>query len=115
MIDIVVALDKLSTFETADDIALFLGDQGAKGNLNNSISCVMSNWLHEVTGDTTIYTSKVAIGQYEVTAYDDNFTSIREHTIAMADFVSRFDNEHYPELVDMASYECNLPCCKEIE
>lgn len=96
MIDFVVARDKLAGFETADEIAQFLLDQGVKGTLGSATNCAISMWMKEVTGDPSIRTTQACIA----CSLGLQNIVIETNTDAMADFVSKFDEAQYPALLD---------------
>lgn len=94
-----VAHDKLAQFETADEIAQFFIGEGIRAEKCNALGCVISKWLHEMTGDTSIITNSRSIGRYLTSGDGFEFLSVVAfHTPAMAEFVTRFDRGNYAEL-----------------
>ena len=100
MLDITVAWDKLSNFETADEIAQFLMDQGIKANKRQIRSCAISKWMREITGDFSLVTNQFGIGKSQRTRDGgETISKIFDHTVATEEFMNKFDTECYPELV----------------
>lgn len=99
MIDFHVARDKLLQFETADEIAEFLFEQGVKGTRALSTSCAIANWMTETTG------IGVAVNQIEMwESYNGAVVNygglvLHRHSDAISSFVIKFDEGHYPELI----------------
>lgn len=92
-----VAYDKLSSLETAREIADLFRGYGVKGTLRNAEKCAISQWMHGQTGLNTITN---AAG---VMAVDDNFARLPGkfglNTKAMRCFICSFDAGQYPDLV----------------
>lgn len=93
MIDFTVAFDKLAQFDTPDDIASYLESEGIKAYRGNASFCAVSNFISNLTGQEieTTCLSVVNIG--------DSKKEFRLTTTAMSEFIRRFDNGGYPELV----------------
>src|SRR5712671_1520972 len=51
MIDPIVAYDKLSNFETAQEIREYFQECGIKADRSSSSSCAISEWFKETTGE----------------------------------------------------------------
>lgn len=94
-----VAMDKLYGFETADEVAEFLQDQGIKAQRASATSCAISKWVSEVTGEfvTTGPTSMSVGNLCEYQAF--------YHTKAVSEFIVLFDNGFFPELSTPRSSE----------
>lgn len=91
MIDFQVARDKLLSFETADEIAQFLESQGVKAARAMSTSCAIAEWMTETTG------TQVYVNQQEMWRMFD--TAPVHHNRALGEFIHRFDEGYYPELI----------------
>lgn len=92
MIDPIVAYDKLAQFETEDEIAEFLYEVGIKGRRALANSCAISEYMAQMTGRkfstcNTIETIEEPIKTFRLTS-------------AIDDFITSFDDNKYPELVD---------------
>lgn len=103
MLDFQVAFDKLAQFETADEIAEFLGGQNIKAVPQSGDRCAISAFMTGSTG-MRVFTGGRSIfidpprnfdGGVRLTDADD----YRDLTIAMQDFVHKYDDNQYPELV----------------
>src|SRR5712672_842872 len=54
MIDPVVAYDKLSNFETAEEIREYFQECGIRGVKGRNDSCAIAQWLIETTGEKLV-------------------------------------------------------------
>lgn len=88
MIDPQVALDKLASFETADDLADFLIDQDVHGEVNAATRCPIAQWFRTAAGQA-LWVSRVRL-MADVLE--------RQATAAEALFIANFDKGHYPIL-----------------
>lgn len=94
-IDIGVARDKLAGFQSADELAGFLMDEGIKGRRQMSNSCAIAVWMKKTTG--------VSVGVSMTELWEDHYTPRVQpikHNEVLKDFVVKFDNHQYPELED---------------
>jgi hypothetical protein len=103
MADFGVVVDKLQSFETADDLADFFRGYGIIAQPRNSRACAISKFVTEETGLEGVATSMGSL-----TVYEDEEETIQTehvtHTDAMRDFVDRYDKGYYPDLIE-AGYE----------
>lgn len=108
MIDFGVAFDKLAQFETANDLADYLKSENVKGYKGDEDRCAIAVWLTDQTGDA------VSVSGDYVSRYFDFEDDVEENmqlwellmedntrtpTPAMMEFISRFDDGDFPELV----------------
>lgn len=101
MFDIQVLLDKLNSFQTADEVADFLTQQGVTGQRLKADSCVVTNWLRPLVG-TFLTTSSMGVVQWNcnpVIDWDAEPIGEFEHSRAVSAFIIRFDNGEFPHLV----------------
>ena len=118
MADLNVVVDKLQSFETADDLADFFRGYGIVAQPRNARACAISKFVVEETGLSGVTTNMSSICIYK----DEEETQMVNqvpHTDAMEDFVDRYDKGYYPELVEQG-YEvdfnpnygsCDCPGC----
>lgn len=107
MIDFQVAFDKLASLESADEIADFFRYEGIKAVPANSRACAITVWMEKQTG-LNIATNSVVTRPVDVVLGNDGCPDYKEilgapyqHlTPTMAEFVFRFDCDHYPDLVE---------------
>lgn len=120
MVDPVVAWDKLSNFETAQEIREYLQSEGIKAIKNSRHSCALADWMKQITGvNRVVVNADISVGEKLVpkTWYGEMlitdgsrqkvaFTSeekvpeyVFPHTKATLDFIRNFDDGEYPELV----------------
>lgn len=100
MIAVEVLVDKLNSFQSPQEIADFFKGIGIKGNPGETRSCVISNWIMQESEEEFVTTStaiKVWNGYYED---DDNLKAKYYTSESVCNFITRFDNQHYPELVE---------------
>ena len=111
MLDFGVAYDKLAGFENSGEIADFLKNQGVKGLKGHDEQCPIANWMNAQTGDaitvTGDYISKyfdypadMPYEEYEIIM--DEVTRIP--TEAIMEFIARFDQGDFPELIEEPEY-----------
>lgn len=93
MIDPDVAFDKLCQFETADEVANFLCQEGIKGQRRVSDNCPISNWMSVTTG------TSFSTGINVLLTGAGGSTWLRQNTAALIEFVGLFDFGAYPELI----------------
>lgn len=97
MIDPQVVMDKIRDLKTADEIALFLKDQGIKAWRGNSSACAISKWIRDTTGCQTSTSEKDTwIWVLDEMNHEQELKFL--HTRAIFDFVNKFDRGFYPEL-----------------
>lgn len=102
MADFSVVIDKLHSFETADDLADFLRGYGIKAQPKRSRSCAITKFVMEETGLEDVLTTGLhvsVLGRDALTL--DVFIETKENnTPAMTHFVYKFDTNQYPDLVE---------------
>ncbi len=85
-------IEKLNSFGSSKEVALYLESEQAKGYKGDSDSCVITNWLEDKTG-LDISTDE------EIRFYDrDDLLSVADISNAVKDFIVEFDNGQYPHL-----------------
>lgn len=106
MIDFTVAVDKLRSLETPDEIAAFLTHQGVVGEVGRVESCPIANWVSSVTGRT------VTVIHGEVNAHISGTLDwdTEPNSKAMKEFIYSFDAENYPALI---KNHCDKLHCEE--
>lgn len=98
MIEFNVAFDKLSSFQTSDEIADYFIGEGVQGYRQEEDSCPIAKWMQQTTNEAVYVTDTQAF------IYDDDASSpirLKEESPlspAMKEFVGRFDGGDYPEL-----------------
>lgn len=97
MIDPEVAYDKLKNFETADQLRQYFQDENVKGSLRSAGTCPIASWMKQTTGRSTV-TVGSAIRFYATTRASECDIEF-PHTDTTENFITRFDNIEYPELV----------------
>lgn len=95
MIDFSVTYDKLSNFETAQEIREYFNSIGVKGFTCNASKCPIATFFTEQTGEPVLvepsYIARPGkCGDYKVAA---------QNTEAMTQFIHNFDDWIYPELI----------------
>src|ERR1051326_7819139 len=97
-IDPVVAWDKLSNFETAEEIRQYFMSECIKGLVRRANLCAIAEWLKVTTGNNYVcVASSIDIGLKEnEESMEPEY--VFSHTPATTDFIERFDNGDYPEL-----------------
>ena len=83
VIDLQVAVDKIRGFDTAEDIAGFLIDQGVTGLPGSRVACPIAMWLRRTTGRMTVVTA----GQSRCG------DRIFRHNPAMRSFIEEWDRD----------------------
>src|SRR5258708_29016664 len=107
MIDPTVAFDKLSNFETCEEIRIFFQLEGIKAVRGAHDNCPIAKWLTNTTGEGGVSVgSDTRIGVRPVIKMlPDGNTSYHtieaihrfEHSDAIIEFIEMFDEGHYPE------------------
>lgn len=93
MAEFSVVMEKLQSFETADDLAEFFRGYGIKARFGSRV-CAISEFVRIETGMVEVKTSHVSVNT------EDEFTEYRAvHTKAMAEFIHKYDSCDYPDLV----------------
>lgn len=103
MIAFRVAADKIAQFESADEIAAYLGEHGVRAVPECGTDCAIARYMQGITGVRNVFVGTHAIflnppidtGLVDLDAAEDLY----EHTPAMRAFVNRYDMGAYPELV----------------
>lgn len=98
MADLDVVMDKLHSFETSDDLAMYLMEYGIKATPRKSRECAITKFVMEETGLTSVATTNV-----DITAVCDEVKTVINNTEAISEFVERFDSFSYPELIDVGN------------
>lgn len=105
MLDLDVVYDKLEQFETADEIACFLVQEQVKALPSNGVQCALAKWVKQVTE------SELAVhvaSSHSVVYREDAVGPVRkekailwkrEHTQPMQEFIAKFDQGAYPDLI----------------
>jgi hypothetical protein len=101
MVDPGVAWDKLSNFETAEEIREYFQHEGIKAIQFDANSCAIAQWFKNTTGEEHVsVAAMIKIGRMDD---QDCWSTPRvsfEHTKATLDFIEKFDRGGYPELID---------------
>lgn len=94
MIDPVVAWDKLSNFETTEEIREYFQQEDIKGYRGVITACPIANWMQKTTGAEMVRVSG------DVAVYNNRCMEERrfEHTDATLQFMRKFDTGSYLEL-----------------
>ena len=105
MIDPGVAWDKLSNFETAEEIREYFQSEGIRAICGDNRSCAISQWFLNITGvDYVSVASDIKIGNIihqDVNGFIQTglvYTNTFNHTPATLDFIDKFDAGEYLEL-----------------
>jgi hypothetical protein len=111
MIDPQVAWDKLSNFETSEELKDYFKSVGIKGVVGHAQLCPIATWLKQTTGwdMVTVAGSIKFFGKmYETKqGHVQNDMLKFNHTKATEEFVHNFDHVYYPELVDPDKHSIN--------
>lgn len=91
MIDFTVAYDKLAQFDTPDEIVKYLKFEGIKALRANAKFCAVSEYMKNMTGQD--------IQTVSLRVYNEDENYSKPTTLAMCEFIRRFDHGDYPELV----------------
>lgn len=96
-IDPQVAWDKLSNFQTADELRDYFVSEQIFGVRARARACPIATWMMEQTGKPTAVAKSIWVGMSQnVNNYLGEIEF--EHTEATRDFIEAFDHEKYPEL-----------------
>jgi hypothetical protein len=99
-------VNHLNSFETEDLIAEFLRSKGAKGEMQDGESCVITNYILGETDAIGCSTTEA-----EIIVEDDNYDAHSFATTgAVHSFIKLFDQGYYPDLVDEREFECCEEC-----
>lgn len=93
-IDPEVVFDKLAQFQTADEIANYLRNEGIQGGRNLAFRCPIANYMRTHTG------RKHGVTQDDVDMDTGDLYYKRENTPAIKEFIVRFDQGLYEDLID---------------
>lgn len=99
MADISVVMDKLRSFETADELAEFFRGYGINAKPKSANDCVISRFVKAETGINYVSTTSVNILSYMRYA-DDETRAEHDMTKVMSDFIYRYDKGEYPDLIE---------------
>jgi hypothetical protein len=99
------AVDKLRSFESADDVADFFTGLGYRGQASNRSDCIVARFLRDCVGDADAAVS-ACIWDVNFRWQDENkrvsyIQSSIEKTPA-SNFIMRFDEKRYTHLLDDA-------------
>ncbi len=113
MYDPTVLFDKLAGFDTADGIASFFKEQGIKGYEQDEGSCAIAMYFRMNVQDMyDVSVSDVIQCQMQWGSSDDPVLFLS--TPAMLDFIGKFDQGMYPELIMCHEDEgCVCSQCQE--
>lgn len=102
MADFDVVIEKLHSFETADELAEFFQGYGIKAQPKKARSCAITKFVMEETGLEDVLTtgSHVSVLRRDVLTMDVLIEAKENNTPAMAHFVYKFDTNQYPDLVE---------------
>ena len=101
----VIRIAKLQTLETADDIYREMVSEGIKGHPRRTQHCPITNYVKK---DGIPPNFLVATSVYELYVKDlnhkdmwvDKIVAQHPHTQAMITFVTRFDDNCYPNIIE---------------
>lgn len=95
MIDFQVTYDKLSNFESAQEIREYFNSLGIKGFTCNGSRCPIATFITQETGE------QVTVEPHHIARANKcgNWAVAAENTPAMVDFIDQFDDWCYPELI----------------
>lgn len=94
MIDLQVAYDKLAGFKTAEEIADFFRSEGVVGYRGDAMACPIANWTNGLTG-LPVQAGLKFIYENDGDCHWHGFPT----TLAMREFIIRFDMGAYLDLV----------------
>lgn len=100
MADFSVVMDKLQSFETAEDIAEFLKGYGIKARPGKSRYCAISEFVAIETNSPIVLTSTGMVSTYTNKLDGPAELDRRaECTNVMSEFIVKFDQGLYPDLI----------------
>lgn len=94
MIDFQVAYDKLSNFESAQEIREYFNSLGLKGFTCQAMQCPIATFLADQTGEKVVVEP-----MFIARAVDGTWVNSFENTAAMTEFIHQFDDWCFPELI----------------
>lgn len=109
-IDVSVLVDKLNSMSTSD-IEGFLLSTGIRGETGDEHQCVIARWIRQQSGEWVAVgvwysTAKNVVGDSDrkmcVAVCEDEPDIFREYlpiSDSVAEFIRRFDDDQYPNLV----------------
>ena len=107
-------VDTLNRFETPDAIAEFLRGFEVKGDVEDSESCIISNWIMQNVDCAGVSTSD------EIHIYGYNWledgSADYEISNCVKQFIELFDRGFYPDLIiEYPEYDfgCSCPSCNQ--
>lgn len=98
MVDPVVAWDKLSNFETAQEIREYFQQEDVFGYRMALASCPIANWMKQTTGAGLVQVGNDISVHSGILDTESTNIGTFEHTQATLDFIELFDDGDYPEL-----------------
>lgn len=107
MIDPGVAWDKLSNFETAQEIREYFQSENITGLKAQPNACPIAQWFINTTGQEVSVANNIKIGAKEEIyidylgreQYGEAYEWEFKHSDATLDFIEQFDGGKYPELL----------------
>lgn len=93
MIDFTVARDKLTQFQTVEDLVSFFRGEKITGRREAADSCIIARWMQEQTREVVLVSAE------DMWIGDDMRNSL-PHNAILGDFISNFDDGEYPDLED---------------
>lgn len=100
-------LNHLFSLETPDSIAEFLESKGARGEMQDGESCVITNYILGETDAIGCSTTEA-----EIIVEDDYYNAHSFGTTpAVSEFIHLFDQGYYPQLVDESCDTCSYNGC----
>ena len=96
MIDPQVAWDKLSGFETAEDLRKYFISENVTGQKSRAQFCPIAKWMMDQTGMRFVVAGHVSTWDL----VQDRLSVEFDHTAATREFMINFDVNQYPELVE---------------
>jgi hypothetical protein len=99
MIDPSVLVDKLNSMESTCEIADFLYHQDIAGNREDSLTCVISQWISRESGRTVTTARQIKVWNNwdEINCYCAQRFEVTE---AVWQFIRQFDDGQHPHLVN---------------
>lgn len=93
-------LGKLDALGSAHQIALFFAEQGIKATPNRSASCAVAVFLQRELHAPNILVGSGQLAFQRSGGWADEYVRLPAN---VREFISRFDNHEYPELIDPTS------------
>lgn len=102
--DFGTAYDKLAGYDKGQDIAEFLRGEEVKGYKGSEENCPIAQWMQNKTGEIVMVNGDAVARYCDLDDEDPNYEILlneyfREPTSAMLEFIEKFDNGEFPDLV----------------